>query len=120
MNKVTLEMSSFKTFKRQGINLPPGSRIELGTLTLEVGGTNEIVTVEADASQIRLTGMEQSFTVPASTVQELPIPDRNFLALLDLQPGITYVGGLDGVRVLGDQREARTFKWTASRPWTPL
>jgi hypothetical protein len=100
---IQVEMPSFKTLKRSGITVPPGSRVEVGALVLEIGGVNEVVTVQADASQVRVTGMEQSFSMPTSTVQDLPIPARNFLALLDLQPGISYSGGLSGISVIGGQ-----------------
>lgn len=100
---IQVEVPSFKTLKRQGVQVPAGSRIEVGTLTLEVGGGNEVVTVQADAAQVRVTGMEQSFVIPTHTVQDLPLPERNFLALLDLMPGINYTGGLGGIDIVGGQ-----------------
>src|SRR5512143_539598 len=47
----TLEINQkgFKTLKRTGIAVSPGDRVGLGALTMEVGGTNETVTVTAEA-----------------------------------------------------------------------
>src|SRR4051812_30537765 len=41
---IQVEMPSFKTLKRSGLAVSPGSTIAIGALTIEVGGTSEVVT----------------------------------------------------------------------------
>lgn len=45
---VEIEIASFKTLKRSGVAVSPGSRVALGTLVLELGGTTEVVTVKGE------------------------------------------------------------------------
>ena len=39
---------SFKTLLRSGLIVSPGSTIGIGTLTIAVGGTSEVVTVKGE------------------------------------------------------------------------
>lgn len=80
---IEAELAGFKKLERDGVTVNPGSRAEVGTLMLEVGGMTEVVTVVGDASPIQLSSGERSFSLEASTVQALPISSRNFMNLLD-------------------------------------
>ncbi|MEP6914256.1 MAG: TonB-dependent receptor [Acidobacteriota bacterium] len=86
---VEITMPSFKTVKQTGIAVSPGSRIALGTLTLEVGGATETVVVEADTPVIQSQSSERSFTVPTASVENLPFANRGFTTLAALAPGVT-------------------------------
>ena len=84
--EVTLE--SFKTLKRSGIAVSPGSRVALGTMALEIGGATETVEVRAEAPQVQSSSGERSFTVTTDLVTNLPIATRNFADLINLTPGV--------------------------------
>ena len=56
-----VEMPSFKTLKRSNVVVSPGSRIAIGTLTIDVGGTQEIVDVKGEAPIIQAASGERSF-----------------------------------------------------------
>ncbi|HEY7498593.1 MAG TPA: carboxypeptidase-like regulatory domain-containing protein, partial [Vicinamibacterales bacterium] len=97
----TIEVSipSFKTLKRAGVSVNPGTRAAVGDLTLELGGASETVSVKAEASAIQATSGERSFTIPTSSVENLPIANRSFTALASLAPGVTTTG--DPTRIGG-------------------
>jgi hypothetical protein len=107
---IEAELAGFKKLERAGITVNPGSRSEVGTLTLEVGGMTEVVTVVGDASPIQLSSGERSFTLATSTVQALPISSRNFMNLINQEAGISggnRIGGggdnnyqIDGVTAM--------------------
>ena len=46
---IQVEMSSFRTLRRENVEVNPGSRITLGTLTIEVGGMTDVTTVKSVA-----------------------------------------------------------------------
>ena len=47
---VEISMDSFKTVQQSNVAVSPGSRVSLGVITLEVGGTAETVVVKAENS----------------------------------------------------------------------
>jgi|RhiMethySRZTD1v2_1073278.scaffolds.fasta_scaffold00767_13 carboxypeptidase family protein len=100
---VQVEMESFRTLKRPGVEVNPGSRIALGTLTIEVGGASEVITVSAQVSLIQSVSGERSFTVNTSQVANLPLANRSYDALLALAPGVNSTpGALTPATRLGD------------------
>jgi hypothetical protein len=86
---VQVEMSAFKTLKHTGVQVDAGSRVALGTLTLEVGGATEIVNVTSEVPTIQTTSGERSMTVTTDAVENLPIASRSFDALIALTPGVS-------------------------------
>src|SRR5262245_57337136 len=86
---VEVTMPSFKTMKQSGVAVSPGVTVNLGTMTLEVGGTAETVEVKAETPMIQVNSGERSFTVPTDSVQNLPFANRGFTSLASLAPGVT-------------------------------
>ena len=86
---VEFSMDSFKTVRQSNVAVSPGSRISLGVITLEVGGTSETVVVMAENPLIQATSGERSFTIPTEQVQNLPFANRGFTQLASLAPGVT-------------------------------
>jgi hypothetical protein len=84
--EVTLE--SFKTSQRSGIAVSPGTRVTVGTLSLEVGGATETIVVKGEAPQVQSSSGERSFSVTTADVTNLPIATRNFADLINLTPGV--------------------------------
>src|SRR4030095_11808068 len=100
---IQVEMESFRTLKRPGVEVSPGSRIALGTLTIEVGGASEVLTVTAQVSLIQSVTGERSFTINTSQVANLPLANRSYDALLALTPGVNSTpGALTPATRLGD------------------
>ena len=86
---VEFSMESFKTVQQSNVAVSPGSRISLGVITLEVGGTAETVVVTAENPLIQAASGERSFTIPTESVQNLPFANRGFTTLAALAPGVT-------------------------------
>ncbi len=90
---VQVEMPSFRTLKRSGVAVSPGSRVALGALVVEVGGTSEAVTVIGMSPLVQAASGERSFSVTTEAVANLPLANRSYDALLALAPGVNSQPG---------------------------
>jgi hypothetical protein len=102
---IDVTMPSFKTLHRSGVSVSPGSRVAVGTLTIEVGGASEVVDVRGEVPLIQATSGERSFTITNDAVANLPIASRSFTALASLAPGVTgttRIGGGGSTNVMMD------------------
>lgn len=80
--------TGFKTYDQPNLRIAPSETRGLD-ITLEVGGTNETVTVSAEAaSQIKTETGERSETITANQIQNLSIVGRSSLELLRILPGV--------------------------------
>jgi len=100
--RVTVETASFRTAVVQDIKLDAAANHSVAPITLEVGTTRESITVEAGAEVVNTTDTEVSSTVEKKQIDDLPILNRNPLALLGLEAGISQNGAtptvIDGQR----------------------
>jgi hypothetical protein len=85
---IEITMPSFRSLRRTGVPVNPGSRVALGALTIEVGGSTETVEVKGEAPVIQSASGERSFTIPTESVQNLPFSNRGFTSLAALSPGV--------------------------------
>jgi hypothetical protein len=90
---VQVEMPSFRTLRREKVEVNPGARIDLGTLTIEIGGTTEVVTVTSEVPIVQTASGERSFTIATEAVANLPLANRSYDALLALAPGVNSQPG---------------------------
>lgn len=98
---VQVDMPSFRPLKRTGVSVSPGSRIVLGTLTIEIGSQTEEIVVRGEAPVIQAASGEKSFTIATEAVASLPLANRSYDALLGLMPGVQVQGGLTPAVRLG-------------------
>jgi carboxypeptidase family protein len=96
-----VDMPSFKPLKRSGVAVSPGARLDVGTLTLDIGARSETVTVKGERPQIQTSSGERSFTVSPEEVEALPNPDRNFATLAALAPGVLLDSNNAAARIGG-------------------
>lgn len=61
-------------------------------IKFQVAGVQQLVTVEGQAPLINRTDASLGNTVEEAQIAQLPIPDRNVVQLLSLQPGVAYLG----------------------------
>src|SRR5690606_8576767 len=78
------------------VAVSPGDRVTVPPLVIEVGATEETITVTADAPLIQAQSGERSFTVTTTAVEALPIVTRNFATLAALTPGTLDAERLGG------------------------
>jgi Carboxypeptidase regulatory-like domain len=88
-----VEMPSFRTLRRAGVAISPGSIVALGNITIEVGAQSEIVNVTAETPLVQTASGERSFTVTTESVANLPLNGRTFEQLLSLAPGVVVTPG---------------------------
>jgi hypothetical protein len=93
---IQVEMPSFKTLNRQGLIIGAEPRVVIGTLTLQVGGANEVIEVKAESPLIQAASGERSFSIGATAIENLPIANRNFTGLAGLAPGVDGTGRVGG------------------------
>lgn len=95
---VTITANGFKTFTANELKIDAGREYSLNP-TLEVGGIEEVVTVQAGADIVNSSNAELSNTVSPRQVVDLPINGRNPLSLVSLQPGANATSfGINGQR----------------------
>jgi hypothetical protein len=93
---VRVTMDGFKTLERPDIEVSPGDRVQIPTLTIAVGAHSETVTVLAESPVIQSSSGERSFTVSTDEVSNLPLSDRNFATLASLAPGVDGTARIGG------------------------
>jgi len=101
---IQINMQGFKPAKQAGVSVSPGDRQEVGVFTIEIGGLTDSVVVKAETPMVQSRSGERSFTIPTSSVENLPIANRSFTALASMAPGVTTSNGLptgDPIRVGG-------------------
>ena len=94
---VTVTATGFKTYTATGLKIDVGQEYSFDPV-LEVGGVQETVEVTAGADVINSTNAELSNTISQTQLLALPINGRDPSSLIQLQPGVTQGGNVDGLR----------------------
>ncbi len=84
---VTVEAQSFRRFVREGVRLTTGERIRVD-VTLTIGGVEEEVKINSDASLLRTETGSLGQVIPNRRIVDLPLNGRNFFSLITLVPGV--------------------------------
>lgn len=85
---VKAEAAGFRPAEQQNLEVTAGSRVGV-SLTLEVGGTNQSVTVTAEAPVIQSESTQLGAQLNTTQVAELPLGgQRVFTYLARLSPGV--------------------------------
>jgi hypothetical protein len=90
---VTVEAPGFKKMIRAGIEVRVADQLKLD-LTMEVGATQESVTVTAEAALLETTTASAGQVIDTRRIQDLPLSDGNPFVLHRLAPGVIYTGDL--------------------------
>ena len=91
---LTADSKGFKKFVSKDIPVTIG-HVNLITVNLQLGGSTETVTVEANAAQVETTSTQIGAVMTDQSIRELPLNQRNAYALLQLQPGVQSQLGAD-------------------------
>lgn len=91
---VTAEAKGFKKFVADDVIVSIG-HVTVVDVALQVGGSTESVTVEANAVQVETTSTQLGAVMTDTAVRELPLSTRNTYELLQLQPGVQSQLGAD-------------------------
>jgi hypothetical protein len=88
--RITVELAGFKKLVREGIQVQVGDRLQI-ELPLEVGGTEESITVTAESSLLETTNASIGQVIDARRVAELPIPHGDPYSLIGLAAGASFM-----------------------------
>ena len=86
-----VEASGFKTYEKK-LTVQVGL-VSSGSITLEIGESNTVVTVEASGVQVNTDQAIVSGVLTSQQIENLPINGRNFLDLAQLEPGVQIQDG---------------------------
>jgi len=90
---LTVEVSSFKAWRRGEITINPGDLRNISDIRLQIGNTSETVTVEAVAGEVApVDSGERSAVVTAKEIERLPVQGRELSELLKVLPGVINSG----------------------------
>jgi hypothetical protein len=91
---VSAEATGFKKFVAKDVVVTIG-HVNFVTVTLQVGGAADTVTVEANAVQVETTSSQLGAVMTETAIVDLPMNTRNAYSLLQLQPGVQSQLGND-------------------------
>lgn len=92
--QVKAEASGFRTLERDA-TLQVGSTLTVN-IPMQLGGTKEVVTVEAASNQMNYEKHEIAGVIEHSTIQDLPSNGRDYIQLATLEPGVQISIGTIG------------------------
>jgi len=105
--KISVTAQGFKNGVVNHIKLDAATQYSVTPITLEVGTNVESIVVEAGAEIVNTTSVELTGTVEKKQIDDLPILDRNPLALLSLQAGVANSGPFgDAETTINGQRSS--------------
>ena len=90
--RVAVSKDGFKNGVANNIALDASTEYSVAPIKLEVGSVTETIEVEAGAELVQTTSAQVTGTVEKQQIDDLPILDRNPLALLGLQAGVNMSG----------------------------
>jgi hypothetical protein len=87
---VEITAQGFRGFRQSDVSVNPGDVRALTNLTLEIGGSNDTVTVASSVNEIApQDSAERSALLSTHDIERLPIASRNMSELLKILPGVT-------------------------------
>jgi len=90
---LTAELPGFRKLVRSGLTVQVGDILKVD-LMLEVGGTNDIVSVTAESPLLQTETATAGQVIDQKRISELPLSDGNPFILHRLATGVTYTGDL--------------------------
>ncbi len=82
------QQNGFKTLTRTDLTLDQNQIMNLGLVQLQVGSTQDAVTVTADVPLVETSTANKSFTITGKQVTELSLNGRDFQSLMRTLPGV--------------------------------
>jgi hypothetical protein len=128
---VKVTASGFKTFTANAVKIDVGKEYSLNA-TLEIGATEDSITITAGADVVNATNAELSNSVSSRQIQELPLNGRDPTSLILLQAGTASNGATntsingqrsaftnitrDGINIQDNYIRANASDFTPQRP----
>ena len=84
---VSVTLTGFKPYEQKGVELTATGRVALPTITLQVGGVSEQVSVQAEAMQVQTQSGERSAVITSDQIQDIGLRGRDFMGTLKTPDG---------------------------------
>src|SRR5919197_3158986 len=91
--RLTAELSGFKKFVREGLEVRVSDRLVLD-VTMAVGALEETVTVTAQSPLLEMGSASAGQVIDEKRIALMPLSDGNPFVLARLVPGVAYTGDL--------------------------
>ena len=85
--ELNILVQGFKPYRRSGLVIDVGSAL-VADITLEIGGRDEVVTVEASAVAVDTADTQLGETIKAQQIANVPLNGRSYTDLLAVQAGV--------------------------------
>ncbi len=109
---IEAEREGFKKYVRPNLTLTTADTVALD-LQLEIGATNETVTITAEAPLLQTRTSDVSTLIESKTVQDLPLGDRRTLNIVKLTGAAVFVnydsGGKPNFSLAGGRTQSQMF-----------
>ncbi|MPZ19350.1 MAG: TonB-dependent receptor plug domain-containing protein [Luteitalea sp.] len=92
---LTVALDGFSTYVQEAVELAVGQTLNV-PIVLQLASVREAIKVTGEPPLIETTRAEQATLINQQAVRSLPNNGRNFLAFMQLTPGVTIVQGPDG------------------------
>src|SRR5258708_33878531 len=89
---ITVEKSGFRKAATTGVQINAHDELTVN-VELQVGSTQQEVTVVASAAHVELENAQAMGLIEERQIREIPLNNRNYEQLVNLQPGVSYGGG---------------------------
>ncbi|MEO8362287.1 MAG: carboxypeptidase regulatory-like domain-containing protein, partial [Vicinamibacteria bacterium] len=87
-----VKADGFKPAERTKVVVNAADKLSLGTITIELGGLAETVSVSADVALLQTQSAERSFAVTGDSMQKIAVNGRGFFNMAFLAPGVVANG----------------------------
>jgi len=101
---VEVTAPAFKTSRVTGVFVTGGDHVGVPPITLEVGGTAETVTVQAEATPVQSQSGERSAAIEQVAIESMPIVHSNFAN------AVAFAPGMNGTSRIGDTADENNFQ----------
>ncbi|HQU85430.1 MAG TPA: TonB-dependent receptor [Pyrinomonadaceae bacterium] len=89
--RITVESAGFKKFVRENVLVEIGAAVQVN-IPLEVGGTQETVTVTTDLAAMNTENASLGQVIDGRRLQDLPLVHGDPYKLIGLAPGVAHTG----------------------------
>ena len=86
--KVIVRARGMKELNKNEVHLDPYQKLDLGQLATAIGGTAEVITVEATAQLVETATADHSSVIDSRQVTETSLNGRDFQSLVKTLPGV--------------------------------
>src|SRR5205814_41960 len=85
---ITVRAQGMKEIQKKNIHLDPYQKLDLGQVSTEIGGTNEVISVEAQTPLVETATADHSAVIDSKLVTETSLNGRDFQSLVRTLPGV--------------------------------